>query len=136
MAIAERFQASMQQHGLRPLTFTVLLLIRSNPGITSSQLCSALDLQSSNVVGIVRELETRGLVGRKDHPKDRRAWGLRLLPEGQALLEVAVPDALAADASAMQRLTPAELQTLHKLLCKGLGLPDRPTADLGSDPAS
>ncbi len=125
MAITERFQARMQRHGLRPLTFTVLLLIRGQPGITSSQLCSLLDLQSSNVVGLIRELESRGLVGRQDHPLDRRAWGLRLQPEGEDLLAAAEPDACAADEEAMPHLTPAELSTLRHLMCKGLGLAGR-----------
>lgn len=124
MALSERFQARMQRHGLRPLTFTVLLLIRGQPGITSSELCGLLDLQSSNVVGLVRELENRGLVRREDHPQDRRAWGLRLLPEGIALLAAAEPDACTADAEALPHLTPAELRSLRHLMRKGLGLTD------------
>jgi DNA-binding MarR family transcriptional regulator len=126
VAITERFMARMQPHGLRPLTFTLLLLIRDNPGITSAQLCQLLDMKSSNVVVLVRELESLLLVAKQARPQDKRAFGLHLTPGSLALLKLAEQEAYAADIEATHRLSPQERQTLHRLLRKGLGLPPGP----------
>jgi len=99
------------------ISFSLLALV-GNPGITSSQLCQLLVIQSSNLVGLVKQLEGRHLIERRPHPKDGRALGLHLTAAGRALWRQAREVAQAADLEATSRLSEAERQTLARLLKK------------------
>ena len=100
---------------LRP---ELLALAGSNPGITSSQLCQLLDIQSPNLVVLIKQLQDRGLIERRPHPTDGRAMGLHLTASGQGLVDQATTLAHEADDEASGKLSAAERQTLARLLRK------------------
>lgn len=118
LTIISHFLPRMAQFGLRPVEFSVLTLIGHNPGITARQLCATLDLQPPNLVGMIKGLEKRSLLEKRDHPSDRRAQGLHLTEEGAATLEQAQATALALEVEATPRLTQLERVTLIRLLRK------------------
>lgn len=118
LTIISHFLPRMAQFGLRPVEFSVLTLIGHNPGITARQLCATLDLQPPNLVGMIKGVEKRGLLEKRDHPSDRRAQGLYLTAEGESQLEQAQATALALEVEATPRLTPLERITLIRLLRK------------------
>ena len=88
LSVIGLFLQRMAVYGLRPVDFSVLSLITHNPGITSSQLCSALSILPPNLVGMVNALARRGLIQRLPHPRDGRALGLHHTAEGQALMRL------------------------------------------------
>lgn len=102
--------------GLGPVLFTILLLISANPGVRASQLCAQLDLHSSNLVGMIKQLAERGLIERRPHPGDIRARGLHLTEAGQALTGQARELALQADLEGTRGLDAQERRTLAALL--------------------
>jgi len=118
LAVIAEFLPRMAVYGLRPVDFSVLSLITHNPGITSRQLCAALFILPPNLVGMINALVKRGLIQRRPHPHDRRALGLHLTAEGQALMRKAEVTASELEAEASRRLTPAESRTLLRLLRK------------------
>ncbi|TFY96413.1 MarR family winged helix-turn-helix transcriptional regulator [Ramlibacter rhizophilus] len=118
LAVIDVFVERMSPYGLRPVDFSVLSLIRHNPGITSRQLCASLGILPPNLVGLVNNLEKRELIQRQPHPRDRRAVGLHLTPAGAALTEAAEKTAAELESDAAGRLSPAELKTLIRLLKK------------------
>ncbi len=118
LAIVDTFMQRMAVHDLRPVSFTLLGLIASNPGIMSSQLCALLDIRSSNLVALVKELHGRRLIERQPHPNDVRALGLHLTPQGRSFLKKAQATALAAGLEATARLNDEERATLAMLLRK------------------
>ncbi len=118
LTVIATFIPRMAQYGLRPVEFSVLTLIGHNPGITARQLCATLDLQPPNLVGMIKGLEKRSLLEKRDHPSDRRAQGLHLTQDGESTLEQAQATALALEVEATQRLTPLERVTLLRLLRK------------------
>ena len=67
LVIVDAFLKGMAAHKLRPVDFSVLSVIAHNSGITSRQLCHALDIQPPNLVGMVNTLEKRGLIQRVPH---------------------------------------------------------------------
>ena len=81
-------------------------------------MCATLDLQPPNLVGMIKGLEKRSLLEKRDHPSDRRAQGLHLTPAGESQLEQAQATALALEVDATPRLTPLERVTLLRLLRK------------------
>jgi DNA-binding MarR family transcriptional regulator len=118
LAVIEVFLQRMAPYQLRPVDFSVLSLIKHNPGITSRQLCTSLGLLPPNLVGLLNSLEKRELITRKPHPRDGRAMGLHLTVSGQKLMRDAEATATELEGDVAARLTPAELRTLLKLLKK------------------
>ena len=118
LTIIEGFLERMAEFGLRPVDFSVMSVIHHNPGVTSRQLCTALNLLPPNLVGLVQSLETRGLIHRLPHPSDGRAMGLHPSPEGVALMQQAEKAATDLELERSARLTPAQRKTLVELLQK------------------
>ena len=112
------FMQNMAEFDLRPAEFSVLSLIRHNPGITSRQLCTALNILPPNLVVILKQFEKRGLIARKPHPTDGRAIGLSLTDKGDTLVAAAEEVSASSDLSSTQSLTAAERKTLTRLLQK------------------
>lgn len=118
LAVISVFLQRMEPYGLRPVDFSVLTLIAHNPGITSRQLCAALDILPPNLVGLIKSLDKRGLIERHPHPTDRRAQGLHLSPAGKKLQKSAQTTATALESDVASRLSAKELDTLKGLLRK------------------
>lgn len=118
LTIVSLFMERMAPYGLRPVDFSVLTLVAHNPGITSRQLCNALDILPPNFVGLLKGLEKRDLIEKREHPSDKRAQGLHLTPAGQALQAQAQHTARELETDAVAGLTPAEQVTLNQLLRK------------------
>ena len=92
--------------------------IGHNPGITSRQLCATLNIQPPNLVGMVNQLQARELILRRPHPRDGRAMGLHLTPEGRKMMKQAEVTAFELEEAATARLSAAERKTLMQLLQK------------------
>lgn len=118
LTIIALFLRRMAPFDLRPVDFSVLTVVAHNPGVTSRQICAALDILPPNLVGMVKALHKRGLIERQPHPTDRRAQGLHLTPAGQRLHAQAQKTATQLEQEATHTLTRGELQTLTTLLRK------------------
>ena len=112
------FMQNMEAFDLRPAEFSVLSLIRHNPGITSRQLCAALSILPPNLVVILKQFEKRGLIARKPHPTDGRAIGLSLTDTGETLVAAAEEVSAKSDVTSTPSLTATERKTLTRLLKK------------------
>jgi DNA-binding MarR family transcriptional regulator len=84
------FAAKMGHIGVRPSSFVLLAMIGENPGINQTTLGRSLGIQRANLVPIIAEMESRGLIDRRPAANDKRAFALHLSEEGFALLEAAV----------------------------------------------
>lgn len=118
LVIIDAFLRHMAVYGLRPVDFSVLSLIAHNPGITSRQLCTSLNIQPPNLVGLINQLQKRELITRRPHPRDGRAMGLHLTPVGRKLAKQAEVTAAELENEATARLSAAERKTLMQLLKK------------------
>jgi DNA-binding MarR family transcriptional regulator len=118
LSVISLFMTRMARYELRIVDFSMLSLITHNPGITSAQLCSALNVLPPNLVGMINALARRGLIERQPHPRDGRAMGLHLTAAGHALMGDAEQTASDLELEATGRLSAAERQTLIRLLRK------------------
>jgi DNA-binding MarR family transcriptional regulator len=118
LKVIELFTVRMADYGLSPVDFSILSLIMHNPGITSRQICNALNLLPPNLVGKISTMEKRQLLNRLPHPDDGRAIGLYLTDAGKQLMVQAEQTATALEFDAAVRLSAAEKKTLLRLLQK------------------
>jgi len=118
LAVIGQFLERMAVYDLKPVDFSVMSVVVHNPGVTSRQLCAALNILPPNLVGLVQSLESRGLLERLPHPHDGRAMGLRPTHQGLELMEKAEATASELEMNIGSKLTPNQVQTLVTLLQK------------------
>ena len=118
LTVIGQFVPRMAGYGLRIVDFSILSVIHHNPGVTSKQLCDALNLLPPNLVGKIGALEKAGLLRRHPHPLDGRALGLHLTEAGRQLMAQAEITASELEAEVASALTAAERRTLIRLLQK------------------
>lgn len=72
---------------LRPLQFTLLVMVAENPGASQSGVCEALGIQKANCVPTMSELERRGFIIRKKSATDGRSYELHITNKGRRILQ-------------------------------------------------
>mgnify|MGYP001040300021 CR=1 FL=1 len=83
---AQRFTAALAPLGITPNRFGVLAHLARQEGRTQQELATALGLHRNSMVGLIDDLEARGLVERRRHPDDRRAYAIHLTPAAREVL--------------------------------------------------
>jgi DNA-binding MarR family transcriptional regulator len=108
---------------LRPVEFTILVLLLANGSAAPKQLAQTLGLPPPNVTVLVDRLVERALMQRERSATDGRAMDLRLTDKGAELakrvqrVSLTMEAGLLAPLSAGERVMLAEL--LHKLAQAG-----------------
>ena len=77
LAVFQDFFAAFAPFDIRPAQFSVLTIIERNPGLTQTQVAEALGIKRTNFVGMLDELEKRGLAERRQ-ARDKRSYALYL----------------------------------------------------------
>lgn len=103
--------------GLSPGRVGMLLLVQANPGVTQSRLAQAVGRDRSTMVGVLDQLEAKGLLERRKGA-DRRTNGLWLTRAGRRALARAKRAIAAHEKRVAARLSSAERATLLDLLGK------------------
>ena len=85
-AVAQRFAEHFAGTNIRPALYTVMTVIERFPGIAGRRISSIMEVPHANIVVVLKELESRGLVRRETDSADRRAQRIWLTPEGAKLL--------------------------------------------------
>ncbi|MBN8187847.1 MarR family transcriptional regulator [Salipiger thiooxidans] len=85
MQIQPVAQQVLAEDGLRVVSFSCLSIITDNPGIVQTELAAALQMERSNLVVIIDELEQSGFIARKKVPTDRRRYALTATLRGRRL---------------------------------------------------
>lgn len=72
---------------LRPLQYTLMLIVSENPGVSQSGVCDVLGIQKANCVPSMSELERRGFIIRRKSAADARSYELHLTAKGRRILQ-------------------------------------------------
>jgi DNA-binding MarR family transcriptional regulator len=107
---------------LRPRQLVALTLLDVHGPVTQHVLGEALRLDPSNVVGLLNELEQRGLVTRRRDPADRRRHIVELSAAGVDELTHASSRLRLVEDELLKALSAEERATLHSLLVRVVGV--------------
>lgn len=106
---AEQFAAACPA-GTTPRQIDVIAAAARLPGASQTALVQATGIDRSTMADIVRRLVTRGWLRRRRSRTDARAYVLAVTPEGQTLLDEALPILAGVEGSLLASLPLAERQ--------------------------
>ncbi len=111
--------AALAEHGLRVRQYSVLSLAADTPeGLSQRDLAGALGLDPSQVVLLVDELQTTGLVERRPSAADRRTRLVVATARGREVRRSAAQRAQDDVRHQLRALTDGEQETLKALLAR------------------
>lgn len=112
-------RARLRPLGLHVRTYSALAVAAgSATGASQREIAEYLDLDPSQLVALIDELESSGLVAREVDPNDRRYRLIRATAQGADALAQARTETSAAEDEALGMLTADERATLLALLRK------------------
>jgi DNA-binding MarR family transcriptional regulator len=103
---------------LRPVEYTILVLIKENPGGTAARLARALAVTAPNITMWLERLEGRGLVRREASATDRRTQHVHVTEKGRRTADEATQRLLDGERQAFAHLSIGERTLLVELLHK------------------
>jgi DNA-binding MarR family transcriptional regulator len=112
---ARRLASSLKPVGLRPRHLAMLVQLRRNP-LSQQGLRDAVGIDAAQLVGLLNELESEGLVVRRRDPGDRRRHIVEISALGCQRLALADRALAEIDAGLTEGLAPAERSQLAALL--------------------
>ena len=99
---------------------TVLALIAANPGSSQSALAGRAGLNKSALVGIIDQLEARGLAARVRSDSDRRRYRLTVTAAGELMIETLFTAVSREEAPIREALGARDMTTLLALLDRAI----------------
>src|SRR6185503_7303273 len=110
---------------MQPRTNAVLVALAGHDGQSQRELSARLGVHRNVMVSLIDTLEEQGLVARRPHPDDRRAFAVTLTDKARALLPELEEQSRQLEDAVTASLTIAErtaLLSMLRRLSAGLGL--------------
>jgi DNA-binding MarR family transcriptional regulator len=114
--VAMRFAEAIEPLGLIPPHAGILQLVEREPGQSQQALATKLGIPANRLVGLIDELEARGLVRRERPPTDRRVFALHLTDDGERMVARLREIGIAHEREMTAALTPEEHAALAEQL--------------------
>jgi DNA-binding MarR family transcriptional regulator len=81
-----QFDQRARARGMTRAQWVILKRLERTPGLSQNELASLLEVEPITVGRLIDRLEARGIVERRDDPKDRRIHRLHLTPKAKPIL--------------------------------------------------
>lgn len=111
-----RAESVLAPFDLRPRHLVALTVLRAGGGISQQALASTLEMDGTNIVGLLNHLEAGGLVERRRSAIDRRRHVVEITDTGAKRLNEAECALATAEDEVLVALDPAEREALYELL--------------------
>lgn len=116
--LRKRFEQNVRGTGLTRAQWQVLKEIYVQEGLNQGALAELLEVEPITVGRLVDRLEMAGLIERRPHPTDRRAWSLYLLPAAHPLLETLKVIGSETRAELLKDMNDTEIDEAMRLLAR------------------
>jgi DNA-binding MarR family transcriptional regulator len=114
--VSDDFKRRLAPLDVHPRTNAVLVALAGTDGQSQRQLSARLGLHRNVMVSLIDTLEEQGLVQRKPHPDDRRAFAVTLTDKARELLPALEEQSQAMEDEVTSALTPDERAALLDML--------------------
>jgi DNA-binding MarR family transcriptional regulator len=111
-----RAESALAPLGLRPRHLVALTMLRDGGGSTQQALSATLQIDSTNLVGLLNELEADKLIERRRSSEDRRRHIVELTTAGANRLAKAEFALAAVEDEVLGHLDDEQRETLYRLL--------------------
>jgi DNA-binding MarR family transcriptional regulator len=103
-----------RQYGITDAQFNVLIQLRygKQQGLSQVDLGRRLVVNKADMTGIIDRLEKAGLVGREDHPKDRRVNIIKITRKGWNMANKLEPGYFAGVKKLMAGISKNDMKTI------------------------
>ncbi|MDA0169743.1 MarR family winged helix-turn-helix transcriptional regulator [Solirubrobacter taibaiensis] len=123
-ALLDQVGRQLRQHsmpaldslGMRPRHLLTLTVLRDRAGSSQADLSTLLQIDRTNLVGLLNELEADGLIERRRSPEDRRRHLVELTRDGRELLSKAEFALAFVEDHVFGALDASQRETLYELL--------------------
>lgn len=109
------------ENRMRPGLFSMLVLVRANPGISQIDLGRQLGVDKASIVALLDRLESSALLERRRSTRDRRCQGIHLTSAGQREINTLIGSVRRVERQLTSRFSGAELNQflgyLQRLYC-------------------
>lgn len=112
----KRFEQNARELGLTRAQWQALAYLARNEGVSQCVLADMLDIEPITLGRTVDRLEAQGLVERRPHDTDRRAWRLFLRDAALPLLEAMAPISECTRLEALAGVNEADRAALMRVL--------------------
>lgn len=117
-AVKERAMEAYASTGLHPYHHSILIVLDEGSRETQGAIADELGYDRGQLVGLLDELEERGLIERRRDPSDRRRHLVRLTPDGKRTLARLRTLARRIENEFLAPLDEGERAALHALLLR------------------
>ena len=131
-AVTRQYRALLTPIGLNPRQTTALLALREEGAMSQQALGSALDIDASNLVVLLNDLEGAGLIARRRDPEDRRRHLVEISTRGSKLICEVERASMQIEDEFFADLDEDERASLHDLLARVAQSTDVCVKDAGS----
>jgi DNA-binding MarR family transcriptional regulator len=111
-----RTEAVLAPLGLRPRHLVALTVLRERGGSTQQALAATLEMDATNIVGLLNELEAKQLIERRRSPEDRRRHLVELTGTGAEQLAKTESALSTVEDEVLGALDDSQRETLYNLL--------------------
>ncbi|RAS08543.1 putative transcription regulator, MarR family [Cupriavidus taiwanensis] len=101
---------------ITPVQYAILTVLSVLPGLDQTSLGQEVGLDRTTTMDVVRRLEDRGLVERRENPADRRTRHVHLTREGKSVVTSLRADMARAQERMLAPLKPAQREVFMELL--------------------
>lgn len=106
----------LDAHRLTMWGYSVLTALRGQPTRTQAALAESIGADKTRIIGVLDDLQRRGLIRRQPDPDDRRARVLELTEDGRRVCAEAQADIRRMEETLLARLPPEDRQAFLRAL--------------------
>lgn len=88
--LSQLIQIKAEPYGITNAQLNIMFCLMGSKPIIQSQLLQYLDVKSSTLTVLLKQLEQKGLITRKEHPNDSRAKTLSLSEKGNKSIQQSI----------------------------------------------
>jgi DNA-binding MarR family transcriptional regulator len=117
-AVTRRYRTAMSPIGLNPRETYVLIQLRETGQVSQQTLGCTLEIDASNLVVLLNDLEVEGLISRRRDPEDRRRHVVEISAAGAKLVDEVMRTATRVEDHFFGALDADERVVLRDLLAR------------------